>query len=56
MTERVIDAEAAFVAATLEETFQIERWGEEEEAARVREGRRLDLAQASRFIELLLED
>lgn len=56
LTERSIDAETAFAAASLEETFQIERWGEDAEAARVREGRRQDLAQAARFIELLLED
>lgn len=56
LTERSIDAATAFTVASLEETFQIERWGEDAEAARVREGRRQDLAQAARFIELLSED
>ncbi|MEX2643172.1 MAG: ATP12 family protein, partial [Acetobacterales bacterium] len=56
LIERSIDAGTAFTAASLEETFQIEHWGDDAEAARVREGCRQDLAQAARFIELLSED
>ena len=48
-----IDAEAAFAAAELHETYQIEAWGEDPEAARRRVGVRADLEAAARFLGLL---
>ncbi len=56
LVEGEIDAEAAFAAAVLEETWQAEKWGEDTEAARTRAVKRLDLAQAARFVELLMEE
>lgn len=48
-----IDAEAAFAAAELHETHQIETWGEDPEATRRRAGVRADLGAAERFFGLL---
>ena len=56
LVEGEIDAEAAFAAAVLEEAWQAEKWGEDAEAARTRAVKRLDLAQAARFVELLTEE
>jgi chaperone required for assembly of F1-ATPase len=50
-----LDAEGAFAAATVEEAYQAERWGNDAEAARAREARALDLGQAARFLELLAQ-
>jgi len=50
-----IDAEGAFAAATVDETYQAERWGVDEEATRAREATALDLHQAARFLALLAE-
>jgi chaperone required for assembly of F1-ATPase len=50
-----IDAEAAFAAATVDETYQAERWGADDEATRAREATALDLRQAARFLALLAE-
>ncbi len=47
-----IDAQAAWSAALVDETFQAERWGEDEEAVRVREGRRREFFAAARFMAL----
>ena len=55
LCEGEIDAEAAFAAAVIEETFQEEKWGADREAAAARAVKRLDLAQAARFVELLSE-
>jgi chaperone required for assembly of F1-ATPase len=44
-----IDAAEAFAASQLDETFQIEKWGEDAEAARRRAALRDDLAQAAEF-------
>ncbi len=51
LAAREIDAEAAFAASTLDETFQAERWGEDEEAALRWAELRADLAAAADFIE-----
>ena len=42
-------------AAVIQETFQEEKWGADREAAAARAVKRLDLAQAARFVELLSE-
>jgi len=48
-----IDAAAAFDAAELEATFQIEQWGEDMVATKRRAGVRADLEAAARFLDLL---
>ncbi len=48
-----IDVEAAFTAAELHESHQIEAWGEDPEAARRRATVLCDLSAAARFLELL---
>lgn len=48
-----IDSAQAFEAAELDASYQIDQWGEDEEARRRREGVRSDLAAAARFWELL---
>jgi chaperone required for assembly of F1-ATPase len=48
-----LDAEAAFAASQLDETFQIEAWGEDAEAAQRRRALAADIAAAARFLELL---
>ena len=47
-----IDAAAAFEAAQLDESYQIERWGEDPEAARRRVAIKADLEAAARLFEL----
>jgi len=53
LIEGHIDAEAAFDAAHLDETFQIERWGEDTEQAKRRADLKADIALAERFLKLL---
>jgi chaperone required for assembly of F1-ATPase len=48
-----LDAEAAFAASQLDETFQIEAWGEDAEAARRRAALAADIAATARFLNLL---
>jgi chaperone required for assembly of F1-ATPase len=48
-----LDAEAAFEASELDETFQIEAWGEDAEATRRREALAADIKATARFLELL---
>lgn len=48
-----IDAEEAFALAELDESFQIEKWGEDAEAATRRAARRRDLAETAAFLRLL---
>jgi chaperone required for assembly of F1-ATPase len=48
-----INAEAAFAASQLDETFQIEAWGEDAEAAKRRKALAEDINAAARFLELL---
>lgn len=50
-----VDAAGAFAVAELDATFQIERWGEDAEAARRRQALREDLAATERFLHLLKE-
>lgn len=49
LLEGRIDAAAAFDVSQLDETFQIEKWGEDAEAARRRRALRADLAEAATF-------
>lgn len=53
LAEGRIDARAAFEAAQLDESYQIERWGEDPEAARRRAAIKADLEAAARFLALL---
>ncbi len=53
LLEGRLDAEEAFAASQLDETFQIEAWGEDAEAARRRRALAADIAAAARFLELL---
>lgn len=48
-----LDSAAAFDAAQLDETYQIEKWGEDAEAAERRRAIRADLIAAERFWDLL---
>ena len=48
-----IDAAAAFEAAQLDESYQIERWGEDPEAVRRRAAIKADLEAAARLFALL---
>jgi chaperone required for assembly of F1-ATPase len=48
-----LDAAAAFEAAQLDETFEIEKWGEDEEQNERRAALRDDIAAAARFAALL---
>ncbi len=53
LQRRRLDAEAAFEAAELDASFQIEQWGEDPEATRRRDAVRADLAAARRLFDLL---
>lgn len=51
--ESRLGAEEAFAASQLDESFQIEAWGEDAEAAVRREALAADIAAAARFLALL---
>jgi len=51
-----ISAEEAFAAAQLDESFQIERWGEDAEQTKTRAALKEDIALAARFAALLRAD
>lgn len=53
LLEGRLEAESAFDAAELDASFQIERWGEDAEAAERRAGVRRDLAAVQEFLALL---
>ena len=53
LSETHIDAAAAFTAAQLEESFEIERWGVDEEQTQRRAALSADIALAERFWALL---
>jgi chaperone required for assembly of F1-ATPase len=53
LMEGRLDAPAAFVVSQLDETFQIEAWGEDAEAAARRQALAEDIAAAARFVQLL---
>jgi chaperone required for assembly of F1-ATPase len=52
LIEERLSPEEAFAVSQLDETYQIELWGEDAEAARSREALRKDIAAAARFLEL----
>src|SRR5436190_20324388 len=53
MLEGRLNAAAAFAVSQLDETFQIEAWGEDAEAAARRQGLAEDIAAAARVVQLL---
>ena len=53
LAEMRLDPESAFAAAQLEESFEIERWGEDAEQTRRRAALQDDIALAARFVALL---
>ena len=53
LIEGRLDAASAFAVSQLDETFQIEAWGEDAEAAARRHGLAEDIAAAARFVQLL---
>ena len=53
LAEGAIDVETAWAAATLDEAWQAEQWGEDAEAAAVLEARRKDFGEGYRFLQLL---
>ncbi len=53
LLEGRIDADEAFKLAELDESYQIEKWGEDAEAAERRAARRRDLSDAAAFLRLL---
>lgn len=53
LTGGKLDADSAFAAAELDESFQIEQWGEDPEQTRRRAGLKDDLKLAERFANLL---
>jgi chaperone required for assembly of F1-ATPase len=53
LNERHLDAEAAWQASQLEETFQLEQWGEDAEAAARRAVLKRDIEATDRFMRLL---
>ena len=53
LAEGAIGLDAAWAAASLDEQWQAEHWGEDDEAAAALAGRRADFAAAARFLSLL---
>ena len=53
LIEGELDAEDAFAAAELDQSFEIERWGEDAEQMRRRAALKDDMALAHRLIGLL---
>ncbi len=53
LAEDAIDLEAAWQAATLDEQWQIEKWGDDVEAVKALESRRADFEAGYRFLKLL---
>jgi chaperone required for assembly of F1-ATPase len=53
LTEGRLDPAAAFAAAELDESFEIERWGEDAEQTRRRAALQEDIAHAAQFVTLL---
>lgn len=53
LAEDAIDPDAAWAAASVDEAWQIEQWGEDPEAVTALDGRRADFAAAHRFLILL---
>jgi chaperone required for assembly of F1-ATPase len=55
LAEGRLDAAAAFALSQLDETFQIEAWGEDTEAKQRREALAADIEATARFLSLLVD-
>lgn len=55
LVEGFLDVDGAFAAAEVDHSYQIARWGEDDEARQRRQGVRRDLATARRFLDLLAD-
>lgn len=53
LAERAIDLDTAWAAATVDEAWQIEQWGEDKDEVQRLEGRRREFGAAYRFLSLL---
>jgi chaperone required for assembly of F1-ATPase len=53
LAEGAIDLETAWRAATLDEHWQVEQWGEDAEAAAMLAARRRDFEAGHRFLSLI---
>jgi chaperone required for assembly of F1-ATPase len=53
LAEGATGLDTAWAAASLDEQWQVEQWGEDEEAMQALAGRRADFAAAARFLSLL---
>jgi chaperone required for assembly of F1-ATPase len=53
LAEDAIDLDTAWTAATLDEAWQAEQWGEDSEATAALEARRREFAAAYRFLTLV---
>jgi len=53
VVERAIDADSAWMAAHVDEDWQIEQWGEDALAAETRAARQADYRAAIRFLDLI---
>lgn len=53
LAEGALGLDAAWAAASLDEQWQLDQWGEDAEAVTALAGRRADFAAASRFLSLL---
>lgn len=53
LAEGALSLDAAWAAASLDEQWQIDQWGEDEEAVKALGARRADFAAAARFLSLL---
>ena len=53
LAEGAISLDTAWAAAALDEQWQLDQWGADEEAMKALAGRRADFAAASRFLSLL---
>ena len=53
LAEDAVDLDTAWAAATVDEAWQIEQWGEDHEAVQMLDRRRRDFDKASRFLTLL---
>ena len=54
LLERAIDLDTAWAAVSVDERWQIERWGDDDEAVASLANRRADFAAAARFLEFFI--
>ena len=53
MLDGHLDGERAFTVSQLDESYQIERWGLDEEAEKRRDGLRAAILDAAKFVQVL---